>query len=287
MPYYYDYDYPDGFNVLSEDDWDDLIRAIWESDNPKQFFCVRYEENEGTTFDEFGNVWQAVPGFPGYEVDTNGHVRRFRNGAYKEVNQWLGKNGYYYVDVYDENGRYVKKCVHRMIVEAFWTKLDYEKVTRHLNDIRTDNRLENLSWGTQAENNADMVRNGHDTWRREVYCYETDTVYHSCAEAANTFGLDKSLMNMACRGIVHTAGGKHFCYAEDAEEKLQHLDEWLRPHDGKKGVIAKNLDTGEELHFPSRKEAGIALGIPNCGISSVLTGYLRHTHGWTFTEAGE
>ena len=34
---------------------------------------------------------------------------------------------------------------------------------RHLNDISLDDRLENLAWGTHAENMADAVRNGRLT----------------------------------------------------------------------------------------------------------------------------
>lgn len=31
---------------------------------------------------------------------------------------------------------------------------------RHLNDIKTDNRIENLKWGTRQENVSDKIKNG-------------------------------------------------------------------------------------------------------------------------------
>ena len=36
---------------------------------------------------------------------------------------------------------------------------NYLAVARHLNDEKTDNRLENVAWGTRKENAADMRRN--------------------------------------------------------------------------------------------------------------------------------
>jgi DNA invertase Pin-like site-specific DNA recombinase len=33
-------------------------------------------------------------------------------------------------------------------------------VARHLNDVRYDDRLANLEWGTQKQNAADAIRNG-------------------------------------------------------------------------------------------------------------------------------
>ena len=51
--------------------------------------------------------------------------------------------------------------MHRLVLEAF-RGIPKEKgiVGRHLNDVRTDNRLENLEWGTYSDNMNDAYRNG-------------------------------------------------------------------------------------------------------------------------------
>jgi hypothetical protein len=50
--------------------------------------------------------------------------------------------------------------VHHLVAEAFHgPRPNYLAVARHLNDVKTDNRLENVAWGTRKENAADMRRN--------------------------------------------------------------------------------------------------------------------------------
>jgi len=52
-------------------------------------------------------------------------------------------------------------AVHQLVVDAFIGKRPFPKAEiRHLNDVATDNRIENLKWGTRSENLLDRVRNG-------------------------------------------------------------------------------------------------------------------------------
>lgn len=50
--------------------------------------------------------------------------------------------------------------VHRLVGKAFLPNPEGHPLLRHLNDVKTDNRVENLKWGTHRENMADAVRNG-------------------------------------------------------------------------------------------------------------------------------
>ena len=50
--------------------------------------------------------------------------------------------------------------VHRIVAETFILNPENYPIVRHLNDIVTDNRVENLSWGTQSDNLLDAKRNG-------------------------------------------------------------------------------------------------------------------------------
>ena len=51
------------------------------------------------------------------------------------------------------------KRVHRMVLEAFVGPCPEGMQCRHLNDVKNDNRLNNLAWGTRKENSADAIRN--------------------------------------------------------------------------------------------------------------------------------
>ncbi|WP_439621469.1 HNH endonuclease signature motif containing protein [Gemmata sp.] len=54
--------------------------------------------------------------------------------------------------------------VHRLILEAFVGPCPLGMETRHLDGDRLNNRLDNLAWGTPAENAADRIRHGTVLW---------------------------------------------------------------------------------------------------------------------------
>lgn len=56
--------------------------------------------------------------------------------------------------------RMVKRFVHRLVLEAFVGKCPDKMHARHLNGNPSDNRVENLAWGTRSENMMDRVRHG-------------------------------------------------------------------------------------------------------------------------------
>jgi HNH endonuclease len=54
----------------------------------------------------------------------------------------------------------VLKAVHRLVLEAFVGPCPEGMECRHLDGNRTNNRLDNLAWGTRIENHEDMKRHG-------------------------------------------------------------------------------------------------------------------------------
>ncbi len=58
------------------------------------------------------------------------------------------------------DGRYRTVPVHHLVLRAFVGTRPKGHQTRHLNGVRTDNRLANLRWGTPRENCADRERHG-------------------------------------------------------------------------------------------------------------------------------
>lgn len=115
-------------------------------------------------------VWKPVVGFEGrYEVSDQGRVRsldrvltsavpvrgyprRVRGQMLKPV---LRKDGYVQFGC-----RRVLILGHVCVAEAFIGPRPEGLVVCHGNDIRTDNRLSNLSWGTPKENSEGMVARG-------------------------------------------------------------------------------------------------------------------------------
>lgn len=107
--------------------------------------------------------WRTVPGLTAYEVSSLGRVRRCLSGHSTTVGRILtgscDKDGYLEVHL-SQKGRKSKRKVHRLVLEAFVGPKPKGLVTRHLNGVRTDNRLSNLCYGTPKENTEDMERHG-------------------------------------------------------------------------------------------------------------------------------
>lgn len=125
--------------------------------------------------------WRPVPGYEGiYEITASGRVRSvdrtitdsvgheyLRQGAEKVVS--VRDTGYYGVCLSREGKNRIHK-VHRLIYEAFVGPIPEGAIIRHLNDVRTDNRLENLAPGTHADNRCDSVRNGTHHHANLTHC---------------------------------------------------------------------------------------------------------------------
>lgn len=115
--------------------------------------------------------WRPVVGWEGlYEVSNLGGVRsldrivnhgRGLTRVYKGRNRkvYVGKTGYLAVGL-SNDGKSITSNVHRMIAEAFIPNPERHPYVRHLNDEKTDNRIENLAWGTPSDNSQDALRNG-------------------------------------------------------------------------------------------------------------------------------
>lgn len=81
-----------------------------------------------------------------------------KNYAYDwiKLHPVLGKNKRLYVTLKGN----VKRYVHHLVLETFNRFAEPGEQCRHLNGVSTDNRLGNLCWGTQVENEADKRKHG-------------------------------------------------------------------------------------------------------------------------------
>jgi len=251
-----------------------LGNNLWEMDLPDNIPLESYGYRDGVEY-------RAIDTTNDYFVSNEGEIISFVSGRPKILKTWPNQHGHRMLRT---RGDRKIKLVHRLVAEAFVPNPEGYPIVRHLDDDPENNYYRNLAWGTQKDNRDDSVRNGND-FRKEVYCYEDDRYFRSCADAARYYGIDKPEMTLCCQGNVHAAKGKHFCYADELDKKLKDT-EWLKERTQFKPVIAIAPD-GTRRRYNSRKEAAEDLGIPDCGISSVLTGHLKHTHGWRFEEADD
>lgn len=127
-------------------------------------------------------TWKDVPGYEGlYSVSDLGRVRAeartvvftdvrssspiVRNRKQMILSAPINSGGYPTVGLY-RDGDCENFSVHVLVLTAFrgprpapdGETRRYEAL--HFNDIKTDNRLCNLRWGTVSENKLDAIRNG-------------------------------------------------------------------------------------------------------------------------------
>lgn len=102
------------------------------------------------------SVWKEAQ--HGYWVSAAGQVKS-RFG--RILTPWRQKRGGY-LAVKISNGRQGAKtvCVHTLVLTAFVGPRPNGMEACHRNGDPTDNRIENLYWGTRSDNVKDMLRHG-------------------------------------------------------------------------------------------------------------------------------
>jgi len=123
--------------------------------------------------------WKDIKGYEWfYQVSDNGRVKSLSrkksswmwNYKRKEMilKPWLMTIWYFSV-VLSKNWISTTKYIHRLISQAFILNPESKKTVNHKNWIKEDNRIENLEWSTQAENNLHAYEKlwkiGSMTWK--------------------------------------------------------------------------------------------------------------------------
>ena len=114
--------------------------------------------------------YRDIEGFPGYRVGSDGSVWSSKKGTWTKCSSYRRPYGSRYVVVCLRNigpngttttGKVYCCYIHRLVLESFVGPCPDGKLCRHFPDKDTsNNRLDNLSWGTQEQNMQDKYVHG-------------------------------------------------------------------------------------------------------------------------------
>ena len=196
-------------------------------------------------------IWKDIPGFENkYQVSNIGHIRSLnykRTGKCKIMKTPIDNTEYLQITLCKNNKKYKYK-VHQLVALVFIPNPNNYPQVNHKNEIKTDNRVENLEWCTPKYNNNYGTHNARVSATKKskftngeyeyikllgrennhfrafgnqvFYCIEDDIAFTSSTSAAEylkeKYKLMSKISSIAChivRVVRHkrnTAYNKHF-----------------------------------------------------------------------------
>ena len=115
-------------------------------------------------------VWKKIDGYYGvYQISSLGRVRSLdhfcknRNGSGKQTGRYLKsqkcKKGYLRFSL-SKNRVRKNLSAHRLVAIAFIPNYENKPQVNHINGIKNDNRVENLEWCNNSENQIHAIKKG-------------------------------------------------------------------------------------------------------------------------------
>jgi hypothetical protein len=164
-------------------------------------------------------MFKSIPGFSHYMVDENGTVKSlYRNTI---LSQKTDKYGYKIVTLF-EKGK--SRCigVHRLVAMAFIPNPFNKPTVNHINENKSDNRVNNLEWMTVKENDNHGTRNSRiakSKCRKQVVAIYPDgrkEYFSGVKDAERHTGIYHSNIAHCCQGKPNRYAMK-WRYADEME----------------------------------------------------------------------
>ena len=161
-------------------------------------------------------IWKDIPGYEGtYQVSNFGNIKRISISNRPHLNgiirQWKTKDGYTMVSLRDSRCRRKGLLVHRLVAFSFVDGYTDNMQVNHKNEIKSDNRAENLEWVTSIQNLSYGTRKD-----RVILALSKPVVsikngvekrYTGIKDASRQTGVHTANICAVLRGKRHHAGG--------------------------------------------------------------------------------
>lgn len=168
------------------------------------------------------NDWNTCLFFNSYQANRDGQIRNEKSG--RIMKPYRQKTGYVFVCL-QHNGKSYTKTVHRLVWEAFNGPIPEGMDVNHINEDKTDNRLENLNlmtrkeninWGTCIERRRQKQRNNIRSKVILQYGLDGELVqeWPSEKEIERILGYNQGNISRCCSGVIKTSYNYIWRYKE-------------------------------------------------------------------------
>lgn len=175
-------------------------------------------------------VWKDIQGYEGkYRVSNYGRIkslsRKIFNGTgfymskEKILNGHIITNGYMQIELQGK-----PLLVHRLVAEAFILNHENKPQVNHIDGDKTNNRVDNLEWVTNGENQIHAYKNGlnkrsEKAGRKPIKVCQIDLktgkivkIYNSISEARKNLNIKKDNISSVCKNKRKSCGGYGWKY---------------------------------------------------------------------------
>lgn len=242
-------------------------------------------------------IWKNIPGFEGwYQASSLGRIRSLdRYVNYKNISQAIRRGkvlspktsnkGYLEVLLIMNDQKHYKR-VHQLIASAFLSNPNGYKSINHINEIKTDNRPENLEWCTDSQN-----KHAYNERRITIFQYSLKgkllKVWHSMTDAAKSINGDRTGIYHCCVGSLSNGQAKKtylgyiWSYRTLTEEELKEraLDKNPTP------VLQLDMFGNIVGSYKSTVEAAKAVGCNPSAITMAVKGMRKNIKGYQWRKS--
>jgi hypothetical protein len=192
-------------------------------------FPIRFHSNSGRPFSVrcHMEIWKPVVGYEGlYDVSNIGRVRSYysnRGRGYHNISCIPQRNmknkpdnrGYWIVSLCKRGIKTRNHHIHRLVLDAFVITKPSGYQCCHKNNIKTDNRVENLCWGTPQQNSSDY---GTQTFGEKNGCHKL------------SYDEVLAIRNMGDSNYTQREIAKLFCVAQSTICVILRHKHWNHPN---------------------------------------------------------
>lgn len=168
-------------------------------------------------------IWKDIKDYEGiYQVSNLGRVKRVETDRILKGNKQT--QGYLVVNLSKNNIASTKR-IHRLVAQAFIPNPENKSEINHIDENKTNNRVNNLEWSTAKENINHGTRNKRSSKTKSIAIIATNlktcesTEFYGARECARQLGLHQASITKVLKGRLTQTGGFTFEYLNEGDNK--------------------------------------------------------------------